>query len=482
MESDLKKSFKSIHISNENENIIGEGIQYSTILHKLNNSINDNENIQENEINKKQSRNDGRGLSDNIIQHIHLSSIAALKTDRSNNINAPASSETGVFGTKSENEEKDSKLNIVLKRINEYKSLRNSEQMSHDSERHLVGTLENELADIITLFQNENIAKSQEINKLNQEVMRLNKIIERQSASQPISDNNIDSVKTSRDSKSNSVHEAKIKGLEDLLHKMHKECFDSRNQIIKLQEIIKEKDRKIDELMQNNNFSYTDKNYQKLQAEILYLRGQIDAKNQENSLKFINEKKYQISGLGYESTEVKKKLENSLKTAQDETKKLLENLKDKNSEIEQLKRKLQEVTSGFTERRFNNIKNSTDSRNPGFTASDENITDKKYENEFENLIKKVKNLELHMRNGQKEYSNRTQEYLQSVKELEKEIKNQCNLSKDTSRASMQDKEKLWNEVKGVKNMLLDMEQKYSFQVSCSKSLQEGIFIENLLKK
>ena len=226
---------------NENEEspkrpttIIDEEVECAGFLQKLTSS-----GAEENPDNtigtaKKTSRNSGRELTDNVIKQVHLSSINALKTDPSQNVvvteGGPYASKTGP-----EEIEKDSKLNVVLQRLSEYnKSLHNTQQTSNDSERHLVGTLENELADIITLMQNERVSQSQEITKLQAEIQRLNNVIDtyqKQLTALEKENSNTRGSRTSRRSndsisrhendsiislepRRNTILEAKMKGLE----------------------------------------------------------------------------------------------------------------------------------------------------------------------------------------------------------------------------------------------------------------------------
>lgn len=182
-----------------------------------------------------------------------LSSIRQLKTDRSHIATASNDLETTNANSGKNNQDvnkkqtQDNKLNQVLQKLSDYKSGRSSQQ----NEQDLVCSLENELADIISIFQNERVGQSQEIEKLSKELKRLHSIL-------AINDGKkVYQIPTEEPS---TAQQAKFKCLEELLRKTHRECCDSRKQVIRLQQIIRERDRKIDELQRiiNKNENCSD--------------------------------------------------------------------------------------------------------------------------------------------------------------------------------------------------------------------------------
>lgn len=377
--------------------------------------------------------------SGNVIQgtaRTLLSSIPALRTERSQ---ARDVTETGVFGTKAggdsdstEHSRHVSRLSEVLQKLSEYRSAQ-QQQPEGESGRVLVGSLENELADIIALFQDERTTQAQEIARLHAEVGRLNSVL---SFRPPIL---APSSRKESVTSSGSVQEAKIKGLEELLHKLHRECFDSRSQVLQLQEVIKEKDRQIEELRrgsikdssrgkENVADLASERNYRKLQAEIGSLKAAMESKGREVA-----------ECRRYDSATRNAKLEKSLRTAREESGRLGAALRQRDDEIAGLKRRLDVRVASV---------------------------DLRASRDLEGLIGKVQNLETYIQKGQDENHRKMQEYLEYIRELEREIQSQ--------RRGSGSRDRLCQEVKDLKSIMLDMEQKCSVQASCGRSLQDAI--------
>jgi hypothetical protein len=287
-----------------------------------------------------------------------LASIRQLKTERSIH-------NESVAGNDPKHE---AKLTQVLQKLNDYKSGRGAQQNEPD----LVSSLENELVDIINIFQNQHVGQSQEIEKLSQEVKRLNTMVAKKSQVQVPS--------------SVSAQQAKINGIEELLRKTYRECCDSRNQVLKLQSIIREKDKIISDL-----------------------RSQKCEINNDESLQLENER-------------------------------LKEIIKQKDTELKQ-----KDAHCGQS----NNY-----------------------------LIEKIQNLETSMIRGQNEYQKKTYEYMSHVQKLEHQIKLMRN---DDEKSYLgQEPNKVGQEITQLKTILKDMEQKYNDQAGCTKSLQDSIFICELI--
>lgn len=333
-----------------------------------------------------------------------LASITALKTERT-----------------------DSRLSAVLQRLSDYKSGK-----ADESGGQLVGSLEDELADIISLFQNERVTQAQEIQRLKTEVGRLNGIavIRR---SQPQAEAKEES------SSGSSVQEAKIKGLEELLHKMHRECFDSRSQILKLQEAIKGKDQKIEELqrtlrekMKENVAGLAgERNYRNLQAEIDHLKSTLMQKGKEAAESGRKAEEEAVTAMARRKTE--------------ESKRLLAALKEKNEEVKGLKSRLEQLEN---QARMQTV-------NPDGRV-------------IEELMARVQGLEKYLKEGREERKQKMQEYVGRIRQVEQEMK--------APRGEQIKKgDRLCQEINDLKGMLLDMEHKYSVQTACDKTPhQDGI--------
>ena len=185
-------------------------------------------------------------------------------------------------------------LNSAQEKVNDYNKFIKSNV--NIEEGKLVKRLEKELADIIQVFEKERADKDKEIERLNIEIIRLNKVID--------------------EHKGSISKDTKIKSLENLLQKIHKESLDAKGKVVKLYEIIKEKDKKINEF-QNLLNEKISMNEAKSQSEIAYLKGII-----QGNTKLIN------------NAETRTTMENSLKYRNNQ---LIHALENKNKEIRELK-------------------------------------------------------------------------------------------------------------------------------------------------
>jgi len=115
------------------------------------------------------------------------------------------------------------RLKYVAKFLGEYKNIRKC-----DKENKAIDKLEKELAAVIVDFEKEKAELNEEINKLNIEIKRLNNIIK------------------NKELKEDVVNASKIKSLEELLQRMHKENHNIKTNILQLQQLIQQKDKEID--------------------------------------------------------------------------------------------------------------------------------------------------------------------------------------------------------------------------------------------
>ena len=201
--------------------------------------------------NEERSNCVGMENSDSFNKHLYSANIKELQSegsikDTQINLNLNAGGILKPLLTERNN----TKLDEALKRLNEY-----NKELSKYQDNELIEVLESEVADIISLLQSERVVQYEEINRLNKEIQRLNKIIDKENINW----------------KCNSVQEAKMKGLEDLLHKMHKDCFHNKNLVLKLQDILKHKDFIIEEL---------EEKCKRLQNEVAYFKGTLDGKDE----------------------------------------------------------------------------------------------------------------------------------------------------------------------------------------------------------
>eukprot|EP00826_Nyctotherus_ovalis_P036089 TRINITY_DN3173_c0_g1_i1.p1 TRINITY_DN3173_c0_g1~~TRINITY_DN3173_c0_g1_i1.p1 ORF type:complete len:470 (+),score=100.79 TRINITY_DN3173_c0_g1_i1:67-1410(+) len=343
--------------------------------------------------------------------------MKSIRDAQINSINPNPVGATGTFGTQPfSTDRSSSRLDTALKRLNEYnKELSRSRHAPHDSGYQLVGTLENELADIISLLQSERVAQSEEITKLNAEIHKLNKRVRRQGGEQSREDVN---------ARLSSVQEAKVKGLEELLRRMHKECFDYKNQLFKMQDTLKNKDKIIEEVREKCEGS--ERECEKLQAEVAYLKGILNARENEKA-----------DGNNWKR-QAKPRQSEERTREHSKSKQLLEILKEKNKEITELRRNL------------DNLK--TERRSTYDPIINKRSSEERYLNErmFEGLISKVQNLEnLITRNQSRDFTH-------NLKPYEKTEENRIS-----------------SEIRELKEMMANMEQKYSSQYNCTRNLQDS---------
>ena len=234
---------------------------------------------------------------------------------------------TGTFGVHDFSTDRSSKrLDVALKRLSEYnRELSRSRHLPKDSGYKLVGTLESELADIISLLQGERVAQSEEIVKLNAEIHKLNKKVHRQS---------------------------KDSTMGNAIYNQNKECYEYKNQVLKLQEKLKQRDRVIEEIKEKCEVS--ERECEKLQAEVFYLKGILNTRENEQTERRDSE------------AECKK------------NKQLVKIIKEKNREIAELRKNLDNLK---TERRSDN----------NFIGKRQSV--EKGEQVFEELISKMQSLE-----------------------------------------------------------------------------------------
>ena len=356
-------------------------------------------------------------------ENTHLSSTNLITTDRLKYINPVT--ENGMLETKVIlGNTKDSNREKNLYKINDEKS-KYSQLPAHANNKNLVGTLETEVAEIITLFQNERNSQSETISKLNKEVERLNKEIIRDQK-KPIN------------KPSNECTDKGLQELKEISYKLQKESSDFKKQIIKLQGVIKEKNKKIDELENALKESLNKcRNYDRVQSEILTLRNLIE--------------KYKLERKGSSDDAMKELIGTKEKVmiAQNDIMELQCKLKERDKEIQSLRQQFGKISNEPNKILGNQIQSNS---------------------AFEELIGKVQKLENFIVKGQKKHHKKAKKYFERIRDIERSMKSYKITEGDDKKLN----EKVSSEIKELKTMLSEIEQKYTFQAACNKSLQESI--------